>query len=221
MNKDFPRIITLLRKERGLSQKQVSNDLDISQALLSHYEKGIRECGLDFVAKVADYYGVSCDYLLGRTPQRNGATLNVQDIPEYIETQADADKVNMLALLNKKLLINSTAIIMDTTAKSSDKKLISSVSEYMMCCNYRIFRKLYSADSINPQALFSLQKDVYNGFSKAMMEIQETKINKALRSKKIVLKTSPDIITTDYPKEASSLFNLIQHSELLIKQGLL
>lgn len=54
MNKDFPRIITFLRKERGLSQKQVAGDMGISQALLSHYEKGIRECGLDFLVKTAD-----------------------------------------------------------------------------------------------------------------------------------------------------------------------
>ena len=67
MNSDFPRIITFLRKERGLSQKQVAADLGISQALLSHYEKGIRECGLDFLVKAADYFEVSCDYLLGRT----------------------------------------------------------------------------------------------------------------------------------------------------------
>ena len=43
MNAAFPRIMTLLRKERGVSQKQVAADLHISQALLSHYEKGIRE----------------------------------------------------------------------------------------------------------------------------------------------------------------------------------
>mgnify|MGYP002519639474 CR=1 FL=1 len=43
MNSDFPRIITLLRKERGISQKHAASDLQISQALLSHYEKGIRE----------------------------------------------------------------------------------------------------------------------------------------------------------------------------------
>ncbi len=47
-NNDFPRLLTLLRKERGLSQKQAATDLKVSQALLSHYEKGIRECGLDF-----------------------------------------------------------------------------------------------------------------------------------------------------------------------------
>ena len=45
MNSQFPRVISLLRKEKKLSQKQVAADLGISQALLSHYEKGIRECG--------------------------------------------------------------------------------------------------------------------------------------------------------------------------------
>ena len=44
---DFNRIIKLLRKERGITQKQAAEDLGVSQALLSHYEKGIRECGLD------------------------------------------------------------------------------------------------------------------------------------------------------------------------------
>ena len=56
VNNDFPRILTLLRKERGISQKQAAQDLGISQALLSHYEKGIRECGLDFIVRSADYY---------------------------------------------------------------------------------------------------------------------------------------------------------------------
>lgn len=42
MNAEFPRLITLLRKEKGISQKQAAAELGISQALLSHYE---RECG--------------------------------------------------------------------------------------------------------------------------------------------------------------------------------
>ena len=82
MNSHFPRIITLLRKERGLSQKKAAEALGISQALLSHYEKGIRECGLDFVVRAADFYNVSSDYLLGRTPDRTGATITVEEIPE-------------------------------------------------------------------------------------------------------------------------------------------
>ncbi|MEG2037688.1 MAG: helix-turn-helix transcriptional regulator, partial [Ruthenibacterium sp.] len=81
MTTDFNRIITLLRKEKGVTQKQAAEELDVSQALLSHYEKGIRECGLDFVVRVADYYNVSCDYLLGRSADRSGLTLSVEEIP--------------------------------------------------------------------------------------------------------------------------------------------
>lgn len=66
MCSDFARNLTLLRKERKISQKQAAADLGVSQALLSHYEKGVRECGLKFLVKAADYYNVSCDSLLGR-----------------------------------------------------------------------------------------------------------------------------------------------------------
>lgn len=65
MNCNFPKIISDLRKSKGISQKQAAIDLGVSQALLSHYEKGIRECGLDFLIKLSHYYDVSCDELLG------------------------------------------------------------------------------------------------------------------------------------------------------------
>ncbi len=71
MERNFPIILSELRKERGLSQKEAAAKLGISQALLSHYEKGIRECGQSFLIRVADFYGVTCDFLLGRTTSRN------------------------------------------------------------------------------------------------------------------------------------------------------
>ena len=71
MERNFSIVLSELRKERGLSQKEAAAKLGISQALLSHYEKGIRECGHSFLLKVADFYGVTCDYLLGRSNERN------------------------------------------------------------------------------------------------------------------------------------------------------
>ena len=59
MTTDFPRILLALRKEHKLTQKQAAKDLGVSPALLSHYEKGVRECGLQFVVRAADYYHVS------------------------------------------------------------------------------------------------------------------------------------------------------------------
>ena len=81
---EFNRIIKLLRKERGITQKQAAEDLGVSQALLSHYEKGIRECGLDFVVRVADYYNVSCDYLLGRSAEMRTNFRQI-DVHEFAE----------------------------------------------------------------------------------------------------------------------------------------
>ncbi len=67
MARGFSETMFLLRRERGVSQRTAAADLHISQALLSHYENGAREPGLDFVCRACDYYGVSADYLLGRS----------------------------------------------------------------------------------------------------------------------------------------------------------
>ena len=56
MNADFSRTLALLRQEKGISQRKAAKELGISQALLSHYENGIREPGLAFVKKACDYY---------------------------------------------------------------------------------------------------------------------------------------------------------------------
>ena len=69
MEAKFSAVLHRLRLEKGLSQRAVAADLGISQALLSHYENGAREPGLAFVCRACDYYGVSADYLLGRTDQ--------------------------------------------------------------------------------------------------------------------------------------------------------
>lgn len=61
MASEFSRTLSLLRQERGVSQRTAAKDLGISQALLSHYENGIREPGLAFVVKACEYYNVSAD----------------------------------------------------------------------------------------------------------------------------------------------------------------
>ena len=72
MSISFASNLSMLRRERNITQKTAANDLQISQALLSHYEKGIRECNLDFVVKAAEYYDVTTDFLLGLSDSRHG-----------------------------------------------------------------------------------------------------------------------------------------------------
>lgn len=98
MQSNFPVILSSLRRGRGISQKQAAADLGVSQSLLSHYEKGIRECGLAFLVRAADYYGVSTDYLLGRMPSQAGSA-------ENSENTAFVD--------DKRMLINSISLIVE------------------------------------------------------------------------------------------------------------
>ena len=65
----FAQTLSQLRHEKGVSQRQAAQALEVSQALLSHYENGIREPGLAFVVRACDYYQVSADYLLGMTDE--------------------------------------------------------------------------------------------------------------------------------------------------------
>ena len=73
MARGFSETMSELRRGRGLSQRAAAAALGISQALLSHYENGAREPGLAFVCRACDFYGVSADYLLGRTEERGDA----------------------------------------------------------------------------------------------------------------------------------------------------
>jgi len=69
MARNFGSTLSELRRAGDLSQRKLANDLHVSQALLSHYENGTREPGLPFVCRVCDYFGVSADYILGRTEE--------------------------------------------------------------------------------------------------------------------------------------------------------
>lgn len=225
MNNDFPRIITLLRKERGLSQKKAAEELDVSQALLSHYEKGIRECGLDFVVKAADFYEVSCDYLLGRTPHRNGATITVDEIPEPDAMgKENVLKGSLLPVLNKKLIANSLNIIYGILQKCGNKSLTSEISSYLNLSVYKAFRLLYSANVKNPQGMFSVPLKLSNGHSSAAQEISLANAECLAQGDDVeemeavekgnMPALSPEKLSEEYPLFSSSLFNLIQNAEL-------
>lgn len=57
-----------LREDADLTQKQVADVLLCDQSLYSKYERGERPLPLELAVKLADFYGVSLDYLVGRKP---------------------------------------------------------------------------------------------------------------------------------------------------------
>ncbi len=59
-----------LRKEMKLSQSDVGEILGIMQTVYSRYERGSQTIPLEYVMKLSDLYGVSIDYMLGRSDER-------------------------------------------------------------------------------------------------------------------------------------------------------
>lgn len=60
-----------LRKEKNISQLKLAMDLSMNQNTISRYETGEREADYKTLIKIADYFNVSIDYLLGRTDNPN------------------------------------------------------------------------------------------------------------------------------------------------------
>ncbi len=217
MNTTFPRVLTLLRKERGLSQKQAAAELKISQALLSHYEKGIRECGLDFVVRAAEFYEVSCDYLLGRTADKSGAVISVDDIPEG-DPNANDSRVsgNVLSALNKKLLINAVNLLFGLLQRYNSKELTSEVSAYLNLALYTMFRALYAADKRNSAALFSVPAELYQPAASGAMSLCAARVgtlaSQALPNEQVPV-LLPNELAKVYPLFATSMLNLLKNAE--------
>ena len=68
-----------LRKIQGKSQAEVAKYLELTVAAYQNYEAGRREAGYEVLSKLADFYGVTTDYLLGREPAPDPlAILNIQ-----------------------------------------------------------------------------------------------------------------------------------------------
>ncbi len=218
MQSDFPRVLALLRKEKGISQKDAAKELCVSQALLSHYEKGIRECGLDFLVRAADFYGVSADYLLGRSADPDGMTLSVEDIPE----PDSAGKENtfsgagVLPVINKKLIANSLNVLFDLLSKSQSKELTKQVSGYLMAAVYRMFRTVYSMSPKNNMNTFSVSNSCALESADAYMKNCEAKVKKLAGDESVKtenISVSSESLSRTYPLFASSLFSLIKNCE--------
>lgn len=66
----FGRRLAALRNEIGLSQYQLADRLQFSRGQLGNYEQGTREPDFATLIKIADFFQVSTDYLLGRSEDR-------------------------------------------------------------------------------------------------------------------------------------------------------
>lgn len=67
-----------LRQENGYTQFKVAKHLGITQSAYANYERGARQPDADTISKIADFFHVSVDYLIGRTDDPHPLSLDEQ-----------------------------------------------------------------------------------------------------------------------------------------------
>ena len=156
MEETFPAILCRLRKERRLNQRTAAADLHISQALLSHYENGLREPGLAFVTEACAYYGVTADYLLGRTKVR-------ASVP-------DAEKWDPALQALGETGVRALSRLISALGKTGDRESCRLAEEWLTVALYSLLRN-YDREGcckLPPELSRSLW-EAYSGLARARM----------------------------------------------------
>jgi transcriptional regulator with XRE-family HTH domain len=171
MASDFSRTLALLRREKRISQRTAATDLQVSQALLSHYENGLREPGLSFVLRAAEYYGVTCDYLLGRSMVRRESGTGTAEQEPVHAPQTDAST----------LVESALGQLLALAERAGSKQLNGELATYFSLAVYRAFRYLYMADPQNSEAAFHTKNEHFDALCDARAKLTELRLRAAAK----------------------------------------
>ena len=212
MATDFFFFFCLLRQERGISWRKAAAQLGISQALLSHYENGIREPGLAFVVKACDYYHVSADYLLGRTLSRDGAIIVADDLYDSTDEKGNL-RGSIMATLQKKLVVNTANVLFDLLGKVGSRSAITAAGDYLSGSLYLLLRQLYRRGKGNEE-LFGVDAVSFDaGAVEADMAASRVRYQRALYADDCRCPALTAEALTAYPGLGQSVAQVVHNTD--------
>lgn len=192
--------IASLRKAKGWSQKETAKKLGISQALLSHYEKGIRECGLEFLVNASQIFNCSTDYLLGLKTSKSNADEDIDNISADLKEMPKLDK-------NRYDVINTLNLLYSITARIGNPEICKDFNNIIFSNLYQLLNifqnRYFSADLFEKEQMLNFtlaQKSSAN----SLMSL----INR-LNDNNIYLKLTKEQLSSEYPLSSNSLFYIL------------
>ena len=218
-----------LRAEKKIKQKDAAEGLGISQGLLSHYEKGIRECGLEFLSRAADYYGVTVDWQLGITDDRNemipedpDEVFNEASAEDEAEVQSKLERsdkmmgASVLPVLNRKLIYNGVNVLYSMLEKINSNELTSAVSDDILLAVYNGFRTAYLTNPAHSEDFFGLKDDYY----KLLLAAREEGLVNVINASKTANgeAVTEEGLEAEFGTVLSSINNIMKNSENKLRQ---
>ena len=213
MNQDFARTLSLLRREKKISQRGAAEALGISQALLSHYENGIREPGLAFVIRACDYYHVSADYLLGRTLDRDGIVVQAPT-----SNRTDRARERRQAASATKPIISSLVLLFDLLSRTENPALLQWAGKYLSTAIFNLFRQLRITSGVTEERpLPSLPDEAYlAGLGDVEAQLCRSRYALELQSHARMGKSLPivtdEALAEEYPSTYPAFLEIIEES---------
>ena len=204
MDTAFSENLSKLRKERGLNQRKAAAELKISQALLSHYENGIREPGLDFVVRVCEYYSVSADYMLGRTNVRETILAGGLDGAESTNDKIKQEVIAFAAVLFRVL-------------EQADEDIAETALSYMTTAEYNLLRYLFACSDNNQ---FSMPPEQSAPLCDVDMKLLTLKLCGEIRKRGLMYTAEPlkkSLSKTTYKLFESSVLKIEERLGLIMK----
>ena len=94
----FGKNLERIRKTRKVSQAALGEELGLTQQMISSYEKGISSPNVEILVKIADYFHVSLDVLVGYTPKKPQVTSTESRFLRYFETLNEMDREKCITI---------------------------------------------------------------------------------------------------------------------------
>lgn len=138
---EFAQRLVMLREDKGLTQQQLADILGVTRQSLSLYEKAERTINIDLLAKIADEFEVTTDFLLGRS---NAKTLdtNIQSICKHTGLSSEAVRgitsfhwftFGDISIIN--YLFEEIAVAFDNWDNGYEIPLLLTISRFFELCN--------------------------------------------------------------------------------------
>ena len=95
-----------LREERGLTQKELAEAIGVDRTAIAKYESGASGAKSEMLEKLANYFGVTTDYILGRTNEKTPAPVvqsggEEEEIREYLQRIKDDPQFRLMFDLSR------------------------------------------------------------------------------------------------------------------------
>ena len=136
-----------IRTRKGLTQAEVASALGVSSVVYSRYETGSRQPSIDILIQLADIFGVTVDYLLGRGGNKPVVTTTQKNIDQLVF------KIRILSANKDKVSINLPLGIVKLLAKNGelemlkDKKIDIDVTQLIALAEQGIVGELVNIES--------------------------------------------------------------------------